>query len=99
MYTPKKKVPPSRVGGGTFFGTSRDLIQQLGEGIQLPLCSFTNKVDWNKICDGLQRASEYIPLKKSIPPQELDVQLFFGNSRDLVQKLGEGIQLPLCTST
>ena len=52
------------------------------------------------ICDGLQRAAECIPLKKSAPPsQELDVQLFFGNSRDLVQKLGEEIQLPLCSST
>ena len=36
---------------------------------------------------------------KSAPPPELDVQLFFGISRDLIQQLGEGIQLPLCSST
>ena len=36
---------------------------------------------------------------KIAPPPELDVQLFFGISRDLIQQLGEGIQLPLCSST
>ena len=48
------------------------------------------------ICDGLQRAAECIPLKKSALTQELEVELFFGISRDLIQQLGEGIQLPLC---
>ena len=67
---------------------------------------FSNKVDSSSSFvgtilhpDGFNRAAECIPLKKSTPPQELDVELFFGNSRELVQKLGEGIQLPLCTST
>ena len=35
--------------------------------------------------------------QKVPPPPELDVQLFFGISRDLIQQLGEGIQLPLCS--
>ena len=51
------------------------------------------------ICDGLQRAAECIPLKKSALTQELEVEFFFGISRDLIQQLGEGIQLSLCSST
>ena len=66
IYNTPKNYLASRVGYGTFFGGFRDIIQDIGEGIQLPFYTSRYFQEFLTLISYHVKYSDWIPLSNVI---------------------------------